>query len=232
MNKQGFVMHQPSSSNANIKTKPSSNFGLLIAVVGIALMLLVSAYQAVAGAGVYRWLTPLIAVLYVLWVASEFRITTDIASKDTSSDQYTCEAYAIARFITMLAAFGMGSIWTEPGAWLPLGLCIFGGGIALRAWAIRTLGRSYSHRVRTPAEQFIVDSGPYRVLRHPAYTGMLIAHVGILVLFCNVFVAVALFAVFLPALVRRIRVEEQHLLQIPAYREFAVQRARLAPGVW
>jgi protein-S-isoprenylcysteine O-methyltransferase Ste14 len=221
-------MSTPSTSAA----KPASNFGFVIAVVGIALMLLVSGYQAWAASGVYRWLTPLIAVLYVLWIASEFRITTDIASKDTSSDQYTCEAYAIARFITMLAAFGMGSIWTEPGAWLPLGLSVFGGGIALRAWAIHTLGRSYSHRVRTPAAQQIVDTGPYRHLRHPAYTGMLVAHVGIVLLFCNVFVALALVAVFLPALVRRIRVEERHLLQIPAYRDFAVQRARLAPGVW
>jgi protein-S-isoprenylcysteine O-methyltransferase Ste14 len=222
-------MSTPSSSSP---AKPASNFGFIIAVVGISLMLLVSGIQAFTATGVYRWLTPVIAVLYVLWIASEFRITTDIASKDTSSDQYTCEAYAIARFVTMLAAFGMGSIWTEPGVWLPLGLTVFIGGIALRAWAIRTLGRSYSHRVRTPAAQQIVDSGPYRHLRHPAYTGMLIAHVGILLLFCNVFVAVALFAVFLPALVRRIRVEERHLLQIPAYREFAVQRARLAPGVW
>ena len=140
-------MSTPSTSAA----KPASNFGFVIAMVGITLMLLVSGYQAFAASGVYRWLTPLIAVLYVLWIASEFRITTDIASKDTSSDQYTCEAYAIARFITMLAAFGMGSIWTEPGAWLPLGLSVFIGGIALRGWAIRTLGRSYSHRVRTPA---------------------------------------------------------------------------------
>jgi len=109
---------------------------------------------------------------------------------------------------------------------------LFFGGIGLRAYAIYSLGRLYSHRVRTPSENTIISSGPYRFLRHPAYAGMLLAHVGVLVLFFNWFLLVAFCCVFVPVLVRRIRVEESHLLAIPAYRTFAAGRARLAPGIW
>lgn len=128
-------------------------------------------------------------------------------------------------------------LWVGTGPWLPIGLAVFAAGIGLRAWAVVTLGRSYSHRVRTPDGlkadgSGIVSHGPYRLLRHPAYTGMLLAHVGIGVLFFNVFVVLALGLALLPALVRRIHVEEEHLLQLPAYRDFAAARARLAPGVW
>jgi protein-S-isoprenylcysteine O-methyltransferase Ste14 len=219
-------------------TSPTrSNFASLIASVGVALMCGAAAYSAFARTGVYQWLTPAIGVAYVLWVLSEWRITTSDASQDLRTDGYTCEAYASARFLTMVAAFAATPVWQDAGAWLPIGLAIFAGGIALRAWAIVTLGRSYSHRVRTPDGMSpggpgIVSHGPYRLLRHPAYTGMLLAHVGVAVLFFNVFVVAALCLALLPALVRRIRVEEQHLLTLPEYRAFAEPRARLAPGVW
>lgn len=217
----------------NDKGQTSSNFALLISVTGIAGLLLVGGYRAATATGVYQWLLIATIALYILWIVSEFRVTSSTASQDRSKDQYTCETYAIARFIMMLAAMGFDPIWNNDfGAWLPVGAAIFFGGVALRAWAIHTLGQSYSHRVRTPQSQFIVSSGPYRHIRHPAYTGMLIAHIGILVLFFNVFALVALVAVFVPALVRRIRVEEQHLLNIPEYHIFASTRARLAPGVW
>jgi len=213
-------------------TSTRSPFAQAIALVGIAAMLFAAGYAALVREGAYQWLTPVIAVAYVMWVLSEWRITTADASQDTRTDRYTCEAYASARFLTMIAAFVPGALWSGAGPWLPIGLAVFAAGIGLRGWAIVTLGRAYSHRVRTPEGVGIVSHGPYRVLRHPAYTGMLLAHVGIAVLFLNVFVVAALVFALVPALVRRIRVEESHLLSLPGYSDFAAVRARLAPGVW
>lgn len=213
-------------------TSHRSRFGSIIAAVGIIALILIAVVQATMRDHVHGWLIPGIAVAYILWLLSEYRITTHIHSQDTRADRYTCETYAIARFITMAAALGMGSVWQEPGLWLPIGLSVFAAGMALRAWAIATLGRAYSHRVRTPAEGQVVDWGPYRQLRHPAYSGMLLAHVGIVILFLNAFAVVALVGILLPALVRRIRVEEQHLMQMPAYQQFAAGRARIIPMVW
>ncbi|MGY4829719.1 methyltransferase family protein [Sphaerotilaceae bacterium SBD11-9] len=213
-------------------TSTRSHFAQAIALTGVAAMLVAAVHAALTRQGVFQWLTPAVAIAYVLWVLSEWRITTAGASQDTRTDRFTCEAYASARFITMLAAFVPAALWSAPGPWLPAGLALFAGGIALRGWAIVTLGRAYSHRVRTPEGSGLVSHGPYRHLRHPAYSGMLMAHVGIALLFFNLYVVLALGLALLPALVRRIQVEEAHLLSLPGYADFAAVRARLAPGVW
>jgi protein-S-isoprenylcysteine O-methyltransferase Ste14 len=213
--------------------KPRKNFALAIALVGIIAMIAVGGYQYVAAAGTFK--APLIAtviLLYIAWILSEFRVTVGETGKETNDDKGTCEAYAIGRFITMLAAFGFESLWDAPGAWFYVGFTLFVGGIVFRTYAIRTLGKLYSHRVRTPNENTIISDGPYRFLRHPAYAGMLLAHVGLLILFFNWFLLVAFFAIFVPVLVRRIKVEEHHLLAIPEYAAFAIGRARVAPGIW
>jgi isoprenylcysteine carboxyl methyltransferase (ICMT) family protein len=44
-------------------------------------------------------------------------------------------------------------------------------GIVLRWYAIVTLGRFFSMRVQTTSDQQVVESGPYRFVRHPSYTG-------------------------------------------------------------
>jgi protein-S-isoprenylcysteine O-methyltransferase Ste14 len=210
-----------------------SCFAMVIACIGIAALLLIGGYRAAICTGVFHWVLIGVITLYALWIASEFKVTTSSASQDRSSDRYTCETYASARFLMMMAALGCEPIWSNRlQAWLPIGLALFAIGVALRAWAIRTVGQGYSHRVRTPQAQFIVSAGPYRYVRHPAYAGMLLAHIGVLVLFFNVFALLALFAGLVPALMHRIRVEEQHLLSIPEYSAFAATRMRLVPGVW
>jgi protein-S-isoprenylcysteine O-methyltransferase Ste14 len=224
-------------NNDHPTTLPRSPFARAIALTGIVAMLLAAAYASVSRTGLWQWLTPAMAAAYVLWVLSEWRITTAAASEDPRTDRYTCEAYASARFLTMLAALLPEPVWHSAGLWLPIGLALFVAGVALRGWAIVTLGRCYSHRVRTPEAmvqegQGLISHGPYRHLRHPAYSGMLLAHVGVAVLFLNVFVVLALCLALLPALVRRIRVEEAHLFGLPGYADFAAARARIAPGVW
>jgi protein-S-isoprenylcysteine O-methyltransferase Ste14 len=220
-----------------MKSSRGALFPLLIASFGVAAILALGAYRTLTAASpALMWTVAAVVVLYAAWILSEFRITTAETKRDTSDDQGTCERYAIARAITMLTALGFDSIWTQGGPWLPVGGALFLAGVGLRTYAIRTLGRNYSHRVRNPQaieRGFdIVVSGPYRLLRHPAYSGMLLAHVGILILFFNWFALVALVGVFVPVLVRRIRVEEAHLWSLPGYPDFASGRARLVPGVW
>lgn len=212
--------------------KTKALFPLAIALTGIAALGALGVYRVSLLPAELKLPISAALILYVLWIVSEFRITAGEAKKDAADDQGTCEAYATARFLTMLSALAFDAVWTEAGLWLPLGAMLFAGGIGFRVYAIRTLGRSYSHRVRTPSESAIISTGPYRFLRHPAYAGMLLAHVGIVVLFFNFFLLTMFALVFVPALVRRIQVEEKHLLRIPDYQAFAANRSRLVPGLW
>jgi protein-S-isoprenylcysteine O-methyltransferase Ste14 len=69
-------------------------------------------------------------------------------------------------------------------------------------------------------------------VRHPAYLGVIAAHLGFALVFCNRYALLAVLLLVIPAFVRRIAVEEPVLMQIPGYPEYAGGRARLLPGLW
>jgi len=107
-------------------------------------------------------------------------------------------------------------------------------GIAMRFWSFRTLGRYFTFTVQTSTDQPVITDGPYRFVRHPGYTGILLAVTGLGFLFGNwLSVACIVFAV-MAGLVYRIRVEERALLQTlgARYSDFAATRKRLVPLVW
>jgi protein-S-isoprenylcysteine O-methyltransferase Ste14 len=115
-----------------------------------------------------------------------------------------------------------------------LGLLLMGTGIAVRWWSVVTLGRWFTVDVRVHAEQQVVTRGPYRWVRHPSYSGLIIVCLGIGMALDD-WVSFALLAVLPTAgLVVRIRVEERALLAGigEPYRRFAAGRARLLPRVW
>ncbi|MDA0163052.1 isoprenylcysteine carboxylmethyltransferase family protein [Solirubrobacter ginsenosidimutans] len=115
-----------------------------------------------------------------------------------------------------------------------LGVLLMCAGIALRQWAVALLGEFFTVDIRVHPEQVVVERGPYRRVRHPSYTGMLVTFLGIGLALGN-WAALALLVVVPAAgFVVRIRVEERALLAGlgEPYRRFATTRARLIPGIW
>jgi protein-S-isoprenylcysteine O-methyltransferase Ste14 len=122
------------------------------------------------------------------------------------------------------------------GRWLffVVGLVLMSAGIALRQWAVALLGRFFTIDIRVHPGQTVVERGPYRWVRHPSYTGLIMTFVGIGLALGN-WAALAVLAVVPTAgLVVRIRFEERALLDGlgEPYRRFAASRAHLFPGVW
>jgi protein-S-isoprenylcysteine O-methyltransferase Ste14 len=120
--------------------------------------------------------------------------------------------------------------------WIPatIGSILVASGIALRAWAILTLGTSFSRAVRVEPDQPVVSNGPYRFVRHPSYTGLLLAFTGIGVIVWNGLSIAALALVPTIGLVIRILVEERALRSTlgSRYEDYARGRPRLVPGIW
>jgi protein-S-isoprenylcysteine O-methyltransferase Ste14 len=92
-----------------------------------------------------------------------------------------------------------------------------------------TLGHYYSHMVREVDNHKIIDSGPYKYIRHPAYAGMIIAHFGIVLFFLNPATLLIFFLMFIPAIILRIFIEEKTLFRIEGYFNYAENRKRLIP---
>ena len=114
------------------------------------------------------------------------------------------------------------------------GLVLMCAGIAIRQWSVATLGRYFTIDVRVQSGQTVVDTGPYRWVRHPAYTGLILVFLGLGLTLGNWAALAVAFLVPTAGLVYRIRVEENALLAGVGepYRRYAEGRKRLVPGVW
>jgi protein-S-isoprenylcysteine O-methyltransferase Ste14 len=84
---------------------------------------------------------------------------------------------AIAVFV-IAGVLRTGSLAVHSVVLGAIGAVLFGCGIALAVWARLHLGRNWGMPMSQRAEPELVTSGPYRFVRHPIYTGLLIAILG------------------------------------------------------
>jgi protein-S-isoprenylcysteine O-methyltransferase Ste14 len=107
-------------------------------------------------------------------------------------------------------------------------------GLAVRIWAIVVLGQSFRATVEVDAGQRVVDSGPYRWVRHPSYTGILLLMAGLGLVYGNWPALAVLLVLPTGVLIYRIFVEEAVLTEVlgRAYADYAARTKRLVPGVW
>jgi protein-S-isoprenylcysteine O-methyltransferase Ste14 len=114
------------------------------------------------------------------------------------------------------------------------GVAVMWLGLALRAWAILTLGRSFRTTVAVDDDQAVIRRGPYARIRHPSYTGLLVFLLGLGLAAGTWYSVLAGLLIPLPSLLYRIRVEEAELTRVlgPAYRSYAAATDRLIPKLW
>ncbi|MCU1415089.1 MAG: putative methyltransferase [Microbacteriaceae bacterium] len=133
-------------------------------------------------------------------------------------------------------AFGVRGVGPLPLPWIffVAGLIAMLAGIVLRQWAIITLGRFFTDNVRVHSNQTVVDRGPYRWVRHPSYSGMLLFFAGLGLAMASWPALIVLVVVPTTVLVWRIRIEERALVTSAGddYLKYAGRRKRLIPGVW
>jgi protein-S-isoprenylcysteine O-methyltransferase len=111
---------------------------------------------------------------------------------------------------------------------------LFVAGLLLRWWAIITLVRFFTVDVTIEQDHELVERGPFRVLRHPSYSGVLLAFVGFALSLRN---WAAFFAVLLPifaAFIYRMKVEETALSRAlgSSYEAYMRRTKRLVPFVY
>ncbi|MGD1276842.1 MAG: isoprenylcysteine carboxylmethyltransferase family protein [Tepidisphaeraceae bacterium] len=116
--------------------------------------------------------------------------------------------------------------------WFWIGSAVTAGGLLLGVWARRHLGRNWSQAVTVKEDHELVTSGPYALVRHPIYTGLLLAFLGSAVArgeWCGL-LAVALVFV---ALWRKLRLEEKWMSEQfgKSYEAYSRRVAALVPYV-
>jgi len=146
---------------------------------------------------------------------------------------------AIAALVTWV--FGFAYIFL-PGAfswsyaqypaWLRwLGALFLGVGIFLLGWAHHHLGKSFHSLVVRKTDQALVDSGPYRTVRHPLYTAFMLSYVGGGLMASSLVLTFVTGPLFALMIALRIGEEETAMLEQfgPRYAEYMKRTGRFIP---
>ncbi len=170
-----------------------------------------------------RWLGGLLAyltlaiLLYGVWRGTQRQAgrTTGRTAAWLSSPVFYFAASALFFGIAWLGWIPLSlTISPQIRAWmLALGSLVYFPGMALLIWGRLALGKNYFVSTGLGAQLFkdqaLVTSGPYAIVRHPMYAGLMLAAWGSLLIYATW--TTVYFAVFVPAMLLRARREEQAL---------------------
>ncbi len=135
--------------------------------------------------------------------------------------------------LTVAFSFASAGIAMLPSWAFYPGIILMLAGIVFRQWSIFVLGRFFSPAVRIQREHTVVDTGPYRYVRHPSYTGALMIFIGLGLALQSWGAVVVLMLLFAIAYGYRMYIEEQILISQlgDAYVEYKQRTKRLIPYV-
>jgi protein-S-isoprenylcysteine O-methyltransferase Ste14 len=182
------------------------------------------------------WVWSAVAVVVgILELVGAGRRRAEATKRDRGSQIVlrVCVLFAII-VLVLSVDHAPGAEIRPPLASVVIGIVLFATGEGLRLWSRQTLGRYFTYTVQTSSDQPVITSGPYRFVRHPSYTGVLLLATGAGFVEGNwIGVAVLALMVFV-GLSYRIRVEESALLDDlgDRYRAFAADRKRLIPFIY
>jgi protein-S-isoprenylcysteine O-methyltransferase Ste14 len=201
-----------------IKTLPGNPLGWFLLLIGMG------------------YVTALILVLAVrpqrLWEAQVGGTTAQEEQGDRSFWFFTLGMIAVFylspwEYLSLPARLPRNE-WMSYG-----GLALVAFGTLLFVWARRALGKNYSGHLSVKTGQTLVQSGPYRLIRHPAYAGYLLMALGISLGYSSLAGLASFVFVLLPSLAYRISKEENLLSQYygEAYRQYKLRTKRLIPWI-
>jgi protein-S-isoprenylcysteine O-methyltransferase len=185
----------------------------------------------------------LVGAVWIAWLVAAAGAGYARSRVGDRIDDRATRASVRADVVTAMAlAAGVAAALAVPGAAIPgdpwltvvAGTALVALGIALRLWAARALGSFFTRSIVIREGHRVVTSGPYRIVRHPGYAGILMSLVGLALTLGNwlgvLLVIVGFFAGNVPRIAAEERALEEHLGE--QYRDFERARKRLIPGIW
>jgi protein-S-isoprenylcysteine O-methyltransferase Ste14 len=115
-----------------------------------------------------------------------------------------------------------------------IGLAMLFGGVLFRNYSIYVLGKQFTSKVQITDNHELIMTGPYRVLRHPSYTGAYFAMLGTCVLLQSWAMLFVTTVVVFYAYYKRIEAEESTLLGHfgESYASYQMATKRMFPALW
>lgn len=178
----------------------------------------------------------LIVANILIWLTQP-PVSVEETKNNKSSDQNSVLIIIVCSMISVIAPivdwayFGDQTYSTFVTG---LGLALIVIGISLRAWAVQKLGKHFTATVQLKDDHALITSGPYSVVRHPSYSGALMAVVGSAVFLNSIIGTVVAFSLMMIAYYIRIKIEEQVLTGLfgNRYTDYSKRTKKLIPFIW
>lgn len=191
--------------------------------------------------GLNSFESTLFLLAIILWIVSEYVGANIIpyfrrhGAKVNKEDRWSRLLLSLTMYISVFVAFyfAFSNIALMPSWTFYPGIFLMILGIIILQWSIAVLGSFFSLNVGTQKGQKVVKNGPYQLVRHPSYTGILLTMIGIgLALQSGVSVIVIILG-FSFGLGYRIHVEEKLLVEKlgDEYIEYMNETKRLIPFI-
>jgi protein-S-isoprenylcysteine O-methyltransferase len=181
------------------------------------------------------------ALIGAVFGISELAISLGLRARGDAQRKDRSSLALIWIVVPLGIGLGIGFAHAAPDARLPwphetylAGLALFASGLMLRWWSIWTLGRFFTVQVAIASDHRLIEQGPYRLLRHPSYTGSLLMFFGFALCFGNWATLLAMLVPVLAVFAWRIHVEEAALSETfgDAWRGYVRRTWRLVPLVY
>jgi protein-S-isoprenylcysteine O-methyltransferase Ste14 len=113
-------------------------------------------------------------VFWIYWLVSALAVKEGKASRR----RIPLNGVTAISVILLLRVLRGGGMAVESPLLVAIGAVVFALGIGLAVWARVHLGRNWGMPMTQKAEPQLITSGPYRLIRHPIYSGLLLAVLG------------------------------------------------------
>jgi protein-S-isoprenylcysteine O-methyltransferase Ste14 len=158
----------------------------------------------------------LIWVLWMGWAAYWIFAARDTAANQRTESWRTGASYRIplaCGILLLVSSKPSGTLrgfllWPPSVLGLTLGLSLIAAGLSIAVWARRYLGKYWSGRITLKIDHRIIQTGPYAWVRHPIYSGLLLALFGTVISVGTVQSCVG-FAFIVFSIVRKLMLEEK-----------------------
>jgi len=178
-------------------------------------------------------------LIWVLYLIEEFVLIKPRSAVSESEPVSRCLEWAAFGYLPAGMAVTLAGIWirgggVDFGSATILGILLCIAGLGLRYWSRRELGRFFTIGVVKQEDHRVIQTGPYRIIRHPAYLAFLLFYSGFALIGGHwlgvIFLGVPAAVIFAGLIV----VEDAHLASAIGgeYQAYQKKTHRIIPGIW
>jgi len=180
----------------------------------------------------FAWLT-----FGVIWLIASFR-TKSTAQVQSVGSRVVQSLLTVAAYFLLFSGAAPGGFLADrllPASveWALIGTALVLVGLLFALWARFFLGANWSARVTVKHDHELIQSGPYRLVRHPIYSGLLLAILGAALAFGEARCLLAVVLAFIGLKLKSLTEEKFMLGQFgESYAQYRREVKGLIPFIW